>query len=181
MFSTARSPLVTTRQATPSDVALLAALGASTFTDTFAMDNDPRDMALYIAESFGEAIQRAELEDPRHTIFLAERNGATAGYAMLRNGPAPACVCDSDAMEIVRLYSVKRFLGGGVGATLMQRCLVEAAERGSSTIWLGVWEHNARAIGFYKRWGFVDVGAQEFMLGRDRQLDRLMVRPVAER
>jgi ribosomal protein S18 acetylase RimI-like enzyme len=60
----------------------------------------------------------------------------------------------------------------------MQRCLVEAAARARRTIWLGVWERNARAIGFYQRWHFTIVGSQSFQLGTDRQNDRVMARRV---
>ena len=62
----------------------------------------------------------------------------------------------------------------------MQRCLDEAAARDQRTIWLGVWERNARAIAFYRRWDFADVGSQSFQLGGDLQSDRVMVRRVAE-
>jgi ribosomal protein S18 acetylase RimI-like enzyme len=61
----------------------------------------------------------------------------------------------------------------------MQRCLEAAAERGHRSVWLGVWEHNPRAIAFYERWGFVDVGEKSFVLGTDRQTDRVMVRVAA--
>ena len=170
---------VTTRRATPADAARLASLAAATFSDTFGTENTPADMSLYMAESFGEDIQRRELADSRHIVFVAERAGEAAGYAMLREGPAPDAVGDTDAIEIARLYATKRLLGVGIGATLMQRCLDESVARGRSTIWLGVWEHNARAIAFYRRWGFTDVGTTTFMLGHDRQTDRVMARRVA--
>ena len=102
------------------------------------------------------------------------------GYTMLREGPAPDSVGDADALEIARLYSATHLIGAGVGATLMRRCIDEAAARGKHRLWLGVWERNARAIAFYARWGFTDVGSQEFMLGHDRQADRVMARRVAE-
>lgn len=178
MTSHALTP-VTTRLATPADAALLAALAATTFNDTFAAANTADDMALYMAGAFGESIQRAELSDPRHVVFLAERDGDDVGYAMLREGPPPTVVSGLDTIEIARLYAVKHVIGAGIGATLMQRSLDEAAARGKSTIWLGVWERNARAIAFYERWGFADVGTQSFILGRDRQTDRVMVRRVA--
>ena len=60
----------------------------------------------------------------------------------------------------------------------MRRCLEEAAARGRRTIWLGVWEHNAQAIAFYRRWGFADVGTTTFLLGKDSQTDRVMTRRV---
>jgi ribosomal protein S18 acetylase RimI-like enzyme len=49
-----------------------------------------------------------------------------------------------------------------------------AKSEGFTTLWLGVWEHNDRAIEFYKRQGFVDVGQHDFWLGKDRQIDRIM-------
>jgi ribosomal protein S18 acetylase RimI-like enzyme len=166
------------RRATPADAAGLATFAAAAFVDTFGAQNRPEDMAAYVAEAFGEPVQRAELTDPRCTVFLAERAGEIVGYAMLRDGDAPGCVPDGSAIEIARLYAGQRWIGAGIGALLMQRCLVEAASRGRRTIWLGVWERNVRAIGFYQRWHFTIVGSQSFQLGSDRQNDRVMARRV---
>jgi len=180
-FTTDTSPLGI-RQATPSDARALATFAARAFADTFAADNTPEDMAAYLAESFGEAQQRAELADPSCTVLLAERDGELAGYAMLRDGATPreaATLAPGNAMEIARLYAGKRWIGTGVGATLMQACLDFAAARGREWTWLAVWERNARAIAFYARWGFRDVGAQHFQLGADRQTDRIMARRSA--
>ena len=170
---------MTTRRATPADAALLALLAATTFSDTFGPDNTPEDMAQYVTDSFGEDIQRGELADSRHTVFFAERAGETVGYAMLRQGPPPDDIQVAEAIEIARLYAAKQWIGAGIGSTLMQRCLDEASALGLSTIWLAVWEHNARAIAFYQRWGFADVGTTTFMLGSDRQTDRVMARRIA--
>jgi ribosomal protein S18 acetylase RimI-like enzyme len=48
--------------------------------------------------------------------------------------------------------------------------------RGSDAVWLGVWEHNPRAISFYRKFGFVEAGEQTFHPGRDPQRDIVMVR-----
>jgi len=179
MTSGALPASIALRRATPADAARFAAFAATAFTDTFAADNTPENMAAYMASAFGEAVQRAELTDPQCTVFLAERDGDLVGYAMLREGSAPPCVHDASSIEIARLYAGQRWIGAGIGALLMQRCLVEAASRGRRTIWLGVWERNARAIGFYQRWHFSIVGSQAFQLGGDRQNDRVMARRVA--
>ena len=47
-------------------------------------------------------------------------------------------------------------------------------ELGRETLWLGVWEHNARAIRFYEKCGFRDAGSHPFLLGNDLQTDRIM-------
>jgi len=173
-----KSPL-TVRRAVVADASTLAELGAATFTETFAEANTPEDFAAYMAASFGEAIQRAELEDPSNTVFLAERDGDAIGYIMVRESRIPSCIAADDALEIARLYARKATLGTGVGATLMQRALAEAAGRGKDAVWLGVWDRNARAIRFYEEWDFHPAGTQPFLLGSDLQTDLVMVRRIA--
>ena len=182
MASTTDRVPFTLRQAVPSDALALSVFAAAAFADTFAADNSPEDMAAYRAEAFSAERQRAELTDPACTVLLAERGDALTGYAMLRDGVAPAGVNGipaGSALEIARLYAGRQWIGTGVGAALMQRCLDVATSRGREWVWLGVWERNARAIAFYARWGFTDVGSQHFQLGADRQTDRIMARRAA--
>jgi ribosomal protein S18 acetylase RimI-like enzyme len=180
MTSGALTSSITIRRAAPADAARLAAFASAAFVDTFGADNRPEDMAAYLAESFGEAVQRAEIDDPEVTLLLAESGGELLGYAMLRDGDVATPVDGASAIEIARLYAGKRWIGAGVGALLMRSCLTEARSRDKDSIWLGVWERNARAIAFYERWGFSDVGSQWFQLGGDLQTDRVMARRVAD-
>jgi diamine N-acetyltransferase len=180
MTSGALTSRVTVRRATPADAERLAAFASTAFIDTFAAENRPEDMAAYLAKSFGESRQRAELEDPEVTVLLAEADNVLVGYAMLRDGDVAQAVEGGRALEIARLYAGQRWIGAGIGALLMQSCLDEGRARAKDTVWLGVWERNARAIAFYRRWGFADVGSQSFQLGSDLQTDRVMARRVAE-
>ena len=61
----------------------------------------------------------------------------------------------------------------------MNACLETAESNGNRTIWLGVWERNELAIGFYEKWGFAKVGTKEFRLG-ERSTDRLHHGKVCE-
>jgi diamine N-acetyltransferase len=178
-LSDAPVPHLVVRRGVPADARALAVFAATAFADTFGPDNRPDDMAAYLGEAFGEARQGAELADPACTVLIAERGGEMAGYAMLREGPAPAAVGAGAAIEIARLYAGRRWIGAGIGSALMQRCVDEAISRRLRCLWLGVWERNARAIAFYSRWGFTDAGSRHFQLGGDRQTDRIMARVVA--
>ena len=169
---------IRTRIASPGDSILLAELGRRTFSDTFARDNTPEDMAAYLAASFSPQAQAVELADPRTTFLIAEADGVPVGYARLRLEEPPAAITGRHPVEIVRFYSVIEWIGRGVGAALMSACFRLAAEKGCDTIWLDVWERNTRAIAFYRKWGFAVVGAQTFQLGSDLQHDLLMQRSV---
>lgn len=166
------------RYGTPSDNALLAEIGAETFYDSFAEQNTSGNIAAYLSASFSPEKQALELNDPASKFLILEMEGQVAGYARVDFGHAPESVMGQRPMELARIYARKAWIGKGIGAQLMQACLGEAKQAGCDVVWLGVWKMNPRAIAFYKKWGFVKVGAQEFRLGDDVQHDLIMARPV---
>lgn len=169
---------LTIRRGTVADAGLLSELGARTFSETFAADNTPEDLAAYVAESFNVAQQTVELEDPASLFLVAEVEGQPAGYAMLHDGEPEKSIEGAKPIELVRLYVSHDWLGRGVGEQLMRACLDEARQAGHETIWLGVWERNPRAQAFYRKWNFRTVGEHMFRLGADLQRDLLMERPL---
>lgn len=166
------------RRANADDADLLAELGARTFSETFASENAPEDMAAYLASSFNSARQASEIADASSTFFIAEVDGVAAGYAKLQDSEPPADVRAAKPVELVRLYVSEEWLGRGVGEVLMRACVEEARRTGHEAIWLGVWERNGRAQAFYRKWGFREVGEHVFRLGSDRQTDILMERAI---
>lgn len=170
--------LTAIRRAEPGDATTLATFAARTFRETFEPDNTPENMALYLEANYGPAIQEAELQDPGVLTLLAEDGRRLAGYAQLREGPAPDCVLGPDPIEIRRFYVDRAWQGRGIARTLMMASLEAAVARGARTVWLAVWERNLRAQAFYRKCGFDDCGATEFVLGRDRQTDRVMSRAL---
>ena len=166
--------LTTIRRAVPGDAAALAELGARTFRDAFEADNTLEDMALYLASSYGPELQSVELRNAGIVTLLAEDARGLAGYSQLRDGPAPDCVGDSKPIELWRFYVERARQGRGVARWLMTATIEAAAARGAGTVWLSVWERNLRAQAFYRKCGFEDRGEKAFILGNDRQTDRVM-------
>lgn len=116
--------------------------------------------------------------DPGITTLLVEVDSDLAGYAQMRSGVAPECVTGESPVELWWFYIAEPWQRRGVAQALMQRVELEAYRRGARTVWLGVWEGNARAKAFYQKSGFSDAGAHVFMVGTDAQTDRILVRPL---
>ena len=171
-------PDVTIRRGTLADAGLLSELGARTFSETFAVDNTPEDLAAYIDTSFSVAQVTRELKDPASIFLIAEVDGHAAGYAKLHAGEPEKGVEGANPIELVRLYVSREWLGRGVGERLMRACVDEAQQTGHDAIWLGVWERNERAQAFYRKWNFRTVGEHMFRLGSDLQRDLLMERTL---
>jgi ribosomal protein S18 acetylase RimI-like enzyme len=163
------------RLASVGDAHRLSAFASRVFEETFAAQNTREDLNAYLSSAFNDARQLSEIEDPNTITLLAENGAALVGYAQLRVSEPPSCVPDRHAIELVRFYVDRALHGRGLAHTLM-RVVLEAVSPRARTIWLGVWERNPRAIAFYVKWGFVDVGSHVFALGSDHQTDRIMWR-----
>jgi len=174
-----RAMMLTIRLGTVADAAILADFATTSFQDAFGDDNRPEDLALHLARSYGPRQQEAELGDSAITTLLAEDADRLAGYAQVRPGAPPPCVAPDGALELWRFYVGRPWHGRGVAQALMARVVAVARARGARTLWLGVWERNQRAQGFYRKVGFQRVGGQTFMVGTDPQSDHVMALSLA--
>lgn len=170
--------MLTIRRADTSDAAVLSAFGRRTFLETFAAQNTSDDMESYLSGAFSEERQSAELSDGNTITLLAEDDGVLVAYAQLRRGEPPSCVSGAAPIELVRFYVDRAWHGRGIAPTLMREVEAVAGTR-NRTLWLGVWERNERAIAFYAKCGFVDVGSHVFQFGSDAQIDRVMAKSLA--
>lgn len=163
------------RHATLADADMLSEVGARTFSEAFARDNTPANLAAHLRNSFSPEIQHQELSQADSIFLIAESDGQPVGYAQLLINSREQGMEGSNPMEIRRIYVLQEIVGRGMGSTLMNASLNEARQRGCDIVWLGVWEKNQRAIEFYKKWGFREAGSHIFSLGDDPQTDLIMV------
>ena len=170
------STLVRIRSATAADAGPLAPLALQIFRETFAHLSDPVQMEKYCAQAFEPGQLAREIDDPASRFLLVERGGELVGYAKLRTGYVPKCVTGPEPIELSRMYVRSDCHGRGVAHQLMQACLDECLRMAKKTWWLGVWEYNQRARAFYRKWGFVEVGAHPFQFADELQEDLVMVR-----
>jgi ribosomal protein S18 acetylase RimI-like enzyme len=166
------------RRAIAADAADIAEFGARVFAETFAADNTPDDLAAYLASAFGEHVQRAEIDNAQNVYLLATIAGVVCAIALVELGATDPAVTGPAPVRIERFYVDFAHHGRGVAPALMDACVETARSLGGHTLWLGVWEKNRRAIRFYEKHGFHDVGTQIFMMGSDTQTDRVMARDV---
>jgi GNAT superfamily N-acetyltransferase len=166
------------RYATAADAPELSRLAARTFRATYLEANDRPLVEAYVAEHYSAAIQSAELQDERLTYLVADIEGRLGGFALLRTDQSHPDVIGSDPIRLARIYVDAPHLGRGLGSALMDRCLAECRARGHDVLWLGVWERNTKALGFYERWGFARVGTELFDVGGDQQRDAILALPI---
>lgn len=166
------------RRAGVADAERVTEFGRRSFEAAFGPKNKPEDMHDYLEKSFSLAQIKTELEDPISFFLLAFQDGILIAYSKLILNKGHACVKGEAPVELQRIYVEPQAIGQGIGSQILEASIQEARRVGQKTIWLGVWDENTKAIRFYERQGFSKICEQDFMLGRDPQIDWVMQRTL---
>ncbi|MEJ8756051.1 GNAT family N-acetyltransferase [Pontibacter sp. H259] len=162
------------RRVSINEIDQLLEISRQTFSDTFSAGNSEENMKKYLAEALSIERLTTELKDNNSEFYFAEINNEVIGYLKLNFGQSQTELKDDKALEIERIYVLKKFYGKKVGQLLYEHALQIAKQKHADYVWLGVWEENPRAISFYKKNGFVEFDKHVFRLGDDEQTDIMM-------
>jgi ribosomal protein S18 acetylase RimI-like enzyme len=164
--------MITYRDATPADGAVLGGIARATFIETFGPLYKLKDLAGFLAQG-SDAAYGAELADPGIEVRFAEVGGSPIGFCKISGLKLPAEAPTPGAMELRQLYIYKPWQGEGIAAALTEWALTRARARGAPEIWLSVFTENPRARRFYARYGFEEVAPYAFMVGDQADEDIL--------
>lgn len=156
---------ITLRPCEPGDAPALALIGQATILETYAQVLPLADLLHHTSVQHGEALYADWLGRADHRLWLAETpRGAPVGYMAMTpsNLPVPAGPRD---VELRRIYVLRPFHGGGLGARMMRTAIDAARATGFDRLLLSVFSENAQALGFYARQGFTQAGVQKFRVG----------------
>jgi len=164
------------RRGAVSDAAGLAAFAARTFAEAFGDYTGADDLQAHLAATYRPDLQTRELADPAVITLLALQDSRIVAYAQVRrNETPPSCVTLPAAVELQRFYADRSVRGTSLTTRLMECALDAARKLGGQHAWLGVWERNTRAMAFYRKAGFDEIGITHYVVGSDRQTDRVFL------
>ncbi|WP_235927678.1 GNAT family N-acetyltransferase [Sandarakinorhabdus rubra] len=165
-------PLITFRDATPADGAVLGGIARATFIDTFGTLYKLEDLATFLAQG-SDAAYAAELADPDIEVRFAETGGTPIGFCKVSSLKLPAPDPAPGAAELRQLYIYKPWQGLGIADMLTRWAMDRARARGAREIWLSVFTENVKARRFYARHGFEEIAPYAFMVGDQADEDIL--------
>ena len=165
-------------RANQDDVQAVHELSITTFMETYQGTCPDEDISQFLKACFSEQAILTELKDPENYYYLAFTDGLPAGYIRLQEDYSDYPeMAKYKALELKRIYVLNKYHGWKIGATLMQCAIQLAIEKGFEAIWLGVWEKNAKALAFYRQFGFIDTLARHtFYIGKTAQEDHWMLK-----
>ncbi|MCI4670971.1 MAG: GNAT family N-acetyltransferase [Bacteroidia bacterium] len=156
------------RRADISDAAYISLLGRITFGETFGhLFSDKQDLLDYFEKTFSvDKIERG-LQKSENLFWLAFVDRLPVGYAKLKLNSKSAFWEGDSICQLQKIYVLKDFLSMKIGFKLQQILLQEAKDLGFEKTWLSVLDSNKRAIAFYVKNGFSNVGTHGFDIGKE--------------
>ena len=165
------------RRATPADLTALRALAMQVYLDTYATQGISESLAREVFAQFSAQALALRLADPAVEITVAERAGHLVGFLDMAASTASPCpVAAIQGAEVCRLYVQQPFQRAGVGRQLLRRAEDRAAGQGSPWLWLTAWSGNQRALVFYARMGYQDMGATQHWIDGVAHENRVLAR-----
>ena len=153
------------REALETDIKNIAALGALVWLHTYTTEGIREPFWDYIREEFSEHQIAATLSN--ETMVVAIVNEHLVGSGILKlNSLCPES--DSYRAEIDHLYIHPNFTGRGLGYALCRKLFEKARTHGITKLWLTVFHENERALAFYRKSGWTELGHTFFRLEEER-------------
>jgi GNAT superfamily N-acetyltransferase len=188
---------VTLRPATLADAPALALCGAATFLEAFTWMIPGADIIAHCAAHHTVVAYQDYLRKPNTRITLAVTGpgaepAAPVGFAMLCDPELPSIETFPSDIELKRIYLFSRFRTAPVVSAsnisvtpglrpahaLLESAVADARALGRKRLLLGTKDDNLRAIAFYRRNNFTEVGTRTFQVGGQLYSDLIFAKEL---
>jgi diamine N-acetyltransferase len=151
------------RKAQEGDASGLAAVSIEVFLHTYLRDGVSPLFADYVLSEFTAQKFRNALDDSNMAIWVSENGIGIDGFVAVCSTATPP-LADCSPLEIMTLYVRPSHQSGGKGIALLRRALEHCSRIGGESAWLKVNAENERAINFYLKHGFNEIGFTYFRI-----------------
>jgi GNAT superfamily N-acetyltransferase len=166
------------RKAVRADALCIGVLGMQVFLDTYATEGIRPSLAREVLQSLAPQVVGEIVGKAGHTFIVAEANGHLVGFAHLTERADHELVPSPEASELNRLYVQERFIRRGLGRALLAQAEAAALASGASVLWLAAWVANARALAFYSRQGYEQLGSTLFEFQGEQYENRVFAKTL---
>jgi diamine N-acetyltransferase len=169
--------------ATVNDAEQLLDFAKNTFIATYKHLNEPVFFEQYVSTHFTKEIFEDELSYDNIEFWIIKENDEIIAYNKLNTNKLHDAhelkiPTEGSMTELERIYISEAQKGKGLGRILIEKAIERAAFYKNEWLWLGVWEENTNALGFYETMGFEIFGSHHFHMGDNLQNDFVMRKKI---
>lgn len=152
----------------------LQKVSKETFLESFAEFNTEENLKDYFEKAFSITSLMNQINNPNTRFYFIHQDQELCAYFKINIGESQTEIKAEEGLELERIYIYQKYQSQGLGKTILNEVKIKALLEDKKYIWLGVWEHNLRAIKFYENFGFHKFDSHIYVMGDDPQIDLMM-------
>lgn len=151
--------------ATKADTEVLALLGRLTWVESHGhYIEDKSDVLKYLNENFSVFKTKQNINNPKQLFYIIYADDLPVGYAKLVVNASNENITSQNSCQLERIFILNDFIPLKIGQQLLTFIEEQAKKLQLDTMWLTVYIKNNRAIRFYERNEFKNVGELNFIV-----------------
>ena len=155
--------MIKIQKAKDIDKEVLALLGRTTWAESHGQYiSDKNDIPKYLEENFSISKTDQNIKDPNILYFIIYVDDLPVGYVKLVVNAAQEHIASENKVQLERIFILNDFIPLKIGQQLLTYVEEQAKALQIETMWLSVYIKNHRAIRFYEKNGYKNVGDLNF-------------------
>lgn len=160
-----KTSMIEIKLANESKAVVLALLARVSYVESHGhFIEDKNDLLAYTNQAFSVAKTKEELNDSKNLFYIIYADELPVGYVKLGMDTTHQNIASDNNVKLERIYILKDFIPLKLGQKLMEFVETTAKKLAKDTIWLTTYIKNNRAIRFYQKNNFKNVGAIDFLV-----------------
>jgi len=161
--------MIKIKKATIADLEVLAMLGRLTWSESHGpYIEDKNEVLQYLDKNFSVSQTKQNINNPNHLFYIIYTDDLPAGYVKLVLNKSNKNVTSQNSCQLERIFILNEFIPLKIGQQLLTFTEDQVRKLQIDTMWLTVYIKNKRAIRFYERNEFKNVGIINFNVsGKD--------------
>lgn len=144
---------------------VLALLGRITYAESHGhFIDDKNDLSNYINEAFSVSKTKQDLNNSKNLFYIIYVDELPVGYAKLVLNALHESIVSENNCRLEKIYILNEFIPLKIGQQFLTFLEEKATALQLDTMWLSVYIKNNRAIRFYERNEFKNVGELNFLV-----------------
>ncbi|TVZ54992.1 ribosomal protein S18 acetylase RimI-like enzyme [Lutibacter sp. Hel_I_33_5] len=157
--------MIKIKKTTKADTEVLALLGRQTWAESHGhYIEDKNELKKYLDENFSISKTNENINDPKQLFYIMYEENLPIGYAKIIVHATNEHVASQNSCRLERIFILNDFIPLKVGHQLLTYVEEQVKALQLDTLWLSVYIKNKRAIRFYEKNEFINVGELNFLV-----------------
>ncbi|WP_299116663.1 N-acetyltransferase [uncultured Winogradskyella sp.] len=157
--------MIKTKIATEADTEVLALLGRLTWAESHGhYIEDKNDVLKYLDENFSVLKTKQNVSSPKQLFYIIYADDLPVGYAKVVLNVSNENIVSQNSCQLERIFILNDFIPLKIGQKLLTFVEGQVKKLKLDTMWLTVYIKNKRAIRFYEKNEFKNIGELNFLV-----------------